>query len=103
MSTELHGTRGTEWIEQVRVQLADQLDMHRAQLTELTADTGDPGEAHTRAALVVAARRGYDQTVEALNRIAAGRYGRCDRCGGDIPRERLEILPHARYCVPCTR
>ncbi|MFV2020285.1 TraR/DksA family transcriptional regulator [Micromonospora sp. LOL_023] len=102
MSTELQGRNTSEWIEQARTQLADQLDVHRAQLTELTDDTGDPRDAHTQAALIVAARRGYDQAVEALARIAEGRYGRCDKCGGDIPRERLEILPHARYCVPCT-
>jgi len=39
--------------------------------------------------------------AEALQRIDAGRYGRCELCGRDIARERLECLPAAPCCVPC--
>jgi RNA polymerase-binding transcription factor DksA len=38
----------------------------------------------------------------ALTRIEKGVFGKCEECGQDIPVERLEILPYARYCVPCT-
>jgi DnaK suppressor protein len=38
---------------------------------------------------------------EALERIRAGIYHRCDRCGADIGRERLEALPATRVCVGC--
>jgi RNA polymerase-binding transcription factor DksA len=71
------------------------------QLTEISADTGDPGEAHNRAALVAATRRSLEQITGALRRIAEGSYGRCEKCGNPIPGERLEVLPHARFCVPC--
>jgi DnaK suppressor protein len=37
----------------------------------------------------------------ALEKIAAGTYGTCDRCGEPIPEERLEALPHAALCVRC--
>ncbi|MFB4317364.1 TraR/DksA family transcriptional regulator [Actinomadura sp. 21ATH] len=37
----------------------------------------------------------------ALQRVADGTYGRCERCAKDIPPGRLEILPHARFCVAC--
>ena len=37
----------------------------------------------------------------ALEKITAGTYGRCDRCGEPIPVERLEALPHAALCVRC--
>jgi DnaK suppressor protein len=37
----------------------------------------------------------------ALAKIAAGTYGRCESCGSEIPRARLEALPHARLCVSC--
>ena len=37
----------------------------------------------------------------ALDRIAAGDYGRCARCGGEIGMARLTALPHARFCIPC--
>ena len=38
----------------------------------------------------------------ALDRIDAGTYGACDRCGGLIAIERLEAIPFARLCVTCT-
>lgn len=37
----------------------------------------------------------------ALAKIEAGTYGRCENCGSEIPKARLEALPHARLCVSC--
>ncbi|MFG1676162.1 TraR/DksA family transcriptional regulator [Micromonospora sp. NPDC049282] len=71
------------------------------ELTEISADTGDPGETHNRAALVAATRHNLEQITGALLRIAEGSYGRCEKCDSPIPAERLEVLPHARFCVPC--
>ena len=28
-------------------------------------------------------------------------FGQCQHCGGDVAFERLEALPHARYCFEC--
>ena len=28
-------------------------------------------------------------------------YGKCHNCGKDIAFERLDALPHARYCIEC--
>jgi DnaK suppressor protein len=39
----------------------------------------------------------------ALGRLAAGLFGRCLRCGGPIPDERLEALPWAAYCIGCQK
>ncbi len=38
---------------------------------------------------------------EALKRIEEGSYGRCDSCGGAIPKQRLKVLPQAKYCIKC--
>ena len=38
----------------------------------------------------------------ATDRVAAGTYGRCDDCGGEIPREQLELRPARTTCVACT-
>ena len=35
----------------------------------------------------------------ALDRLAAGKYGRCERCGRAIPAERLEAVPATRFCA----
>jgi RNA polymerase-binding protein DksA len=38
----------------------------------------------------------------ALERIANGTYGICERCGKPIAPERLEALPSATTCVTCS-
>lgn len=35
----------------------------------------------------------------AMARLEAGTYGACERCGIQIPEERLAIRPHTRFCV----
>jgi DnaK suppressor protein len=37
----------------------------------------------------------------ALAKIEEGTYGVCDRCGAEIPPERLEAIPWAALCVGC--
>jgi DnaK suppressor protein len=37
----------------------------------------------------------------AIQKVAEGGFGQCERCGDDIPTGRLEVLPFARYCVEC--
>ncbi len=41
-----------------------------------------------------ALRRLYQQPEE---------FGKCHSCKNEIPFERLEALPHARYCLDCKR
>ena len=41
------------------------------------------------------------QIDDALQRLDAGTYGRCEECGEAIPLARLERLPFAPLCVPC--
>lgn len=42
-----------------------------------------------------------NEVVNALARVADGTYGKCERCGNEIPFERLEALPTATLCVAC--
>jgi RNA polymerase-binding protein DksA len=37
----------------------------------------------------------------ALERVDAGTYGLCERCGQPINPERLEALPYATHCITC--
>jgi DnaK suppressor protein len=37
----------------------------------------------------------------ALAKIEAGKYGRCEVCGKPIEPARLEVLPQARRCMNC--
>ena len=50
----------------------------------------------------VAARRALADTEEALGRLSAGRYGRCEQCAADIPADWLLRGPETRYCPGCS-
>src|SRR5262249_37371239 len=38
---------------------------------------------------------------DSLERINDGNFGRCENCQKEIPRELLDALPYARYCMGC--
>lgn len=48
-------------------------------------------------------RRVIDQIVAARERLNAGTYGLCIRCGAAIAPARLDVLPYAEHCVDCQR
>jgi DnaK suppressor protein len=48
-------------------------------------------------------RSHHEELMGALTRIEEGTYGKCERCGQQIPIERLEALPTARLCMSCKR
>jgi RNA polymerase-binding transcription factor DksA len=41
------------------------------------------------------------EVLDALDRHNRGVFGVCEECRKPIPKERLDALPYARYCVPC--
>jgi hypothetical protein len=64
----------------------------------------DPGGGPSLPALLTrasAARRALADVEDALARLAGGRYGLCEACGGVIPARRLTAVPEARYCPQC--
>lgn len=38
---------------------------------------------------------------EALKRVDDGSYGNCTQCGKQIPKKRLNALPHTELCIAC--
>ena len=52
-------------------------------------------------ALLDRIERTLDELAAAQERLASGTYGRCERCGLDIPAERLRARPEARRCIRC--
>src|ERR1700730_9228872 len=53
--------------------------------------------------LVEIETRELGQIEQALQRIAAGVYGRCEFCGGKIAEPRLNALPYTNTCIDCQR
>jgi RNA polymerase-binding protein DksA len=52
-------------------------------------------------ALSASARQAVDEIDRALERMDAGSYGICERCGNRIAVARLEALPYAALCIDC--
>lgn len=43
------------------------------------------------------------EILAGLDRIEKGIFGKCENCGQEIGRERLESIPYVRHCVPCAK
>ncbi|MGD6740461.1 TraR/DksA family transcriptional regulator [Streptomyces sp. BH106] len=94
----------------LRESLHEQQRFREEQLRRLTAAdtrTGQPlqqrSPAHTQVhdTLAACARMVLIDVEAALDRLAEGRFGHCRRCRRAIDRERLMIVPQARYCARC--
>jgi len=66
-------------------------------------DEGDPEvtEREKNVALLNALKDRLESVRAALRAMDKGTYGICERCGAEIPIERLEIYPDASLCVKC--
>ena len=68
------------------------------------ADAGQATAERVNLLTMVKSLRDTLREVEAaLERMDAGSYGRCQKCGQPIAEERLEALPAARLCIACKR
>jgi DnaK suppressor protein len=77
---------------------------HDARAASLTGQT-DTDSLLERELAEIGASRARDAMGEierALARMDLGTFGRCEACGAPVAPERLEAIPHARYCVPCS-
>ncbi|CAM5374281.1 TraR/DksA family transcriptional regulator [Streptomyces antimycoticus] len=61
--------------------------------------TAAQAEVHVK--LAASARMVLADVEAALRRIAEGSYGACHLCRRPVERERLMIVPQARYCARC--
>ena len=79
------------------------LAYHDAAATGAHQSGGHAAAAKLRDILqrTVAARRALADIEEALARLPAGRFGRCEQCEDAIPATSLARTPEARYCQGC--
>lgn len=100
-------TLSVEDFAALRENLHEQRLFRREQLQQLSVDADavpEPqGAAHieVRVRLAASARMVLTDVEAALERMDQDRYGRCHLCRGPIARERLMIVPQARYCARC--
>jgi DnaK suppressor protein len=94
-------------------QCADLEESTEASLADATGEVGfdeefaDAGsftfQRERDLSLVGNARDLIDKVEDALARIEAGEFGRCEACGGPIEAERLDALPYATLCLADAR
>ena len=91
--------------EEVRGELFDQLGEELHTQYDLPRDIGDQGILDllddTGLAIVDIRRQQLTQLEEAIVKLEAGRYGRCEDCGKKIDEARLRVAPYAPCCVHC--
>ena len=74
--------------------------------TDHMADQGTEAMEREKAALFATKEGRYIYRLEeALRRIYDNpkTFGSCHTCGSPVGYERLDALPHARYCIDCKR
>lgn len=86
-----------ERVARVAKDLEQPLD---ADFAEQAAETEDD-EALCAQELLI--RHEIASLRRALDRIVAGTYGQCVRCGDSIAPERLAARPEAALCISCAR
>jgi len=81
-------------------------DSDLAVYTDHMADQGTEAQEREKAAAFATKEGRYLYRLEeALRRLYADpkNFGKCHTCGADVGFERLDALPHARYCIDCKR
>jgi DnaK suppressor protein len=81
-------------------------ELQRDRLTDSAgddqADTGTKTfEREQEISLANSILERINQVERALERLAEGAYGWCERCGNPIPVERLAAFPSATLCITC--
>jgi DnaK suppressor protein len=51
--------------------------------------------------LLASENNALDQIEAAIERIENGSYGKCETCGEQIPKMRLDAIPYAAQCIQC--
>jgi DnaK suppressor protein len=117
------GSRDSGFLEEARGLLLSERETYTIQANELKAQADslalehEPGDVQfdeeggeggtsnvdRELDLVLSAQAlaAVEEIDRALVKIDNGTYGRCERCGNEIPQARLEALPHAALCVAC--
>lgn len=97
----------------IKQRLEERLALLRRRTSKIDADLRKPGDADWQEQ---ATQRENDEVLEqlgaselaemdqirrAVERIEAGTYGQCERCGEVIDPKRLEAMPVTTVCIAC--
>lgn len=98
---------------EIRSQLEERLAMLKRRVSKIEGELRQPGDPDSQEKATeaendeVLERLGESELREiqgirlALDKLNAGTYGTCERCGAPIGEPRLRALPFATACVAC--
>ncbi|MFO8014962.1 MAG: TraR/DksA family transcriptional regulator [Phycisphaerae bacterium] len=76
-------------------------------LSKMPLDMADVGsdnyEQEFTLSLIETEQATLQEIDEALERIENKTFGKCEGCEQPIPKARLKVRPHAKYCIECKR
>jgi RNA polymerase-binding protein DksA len=95
----------TEILGNVTSMETEALRRNRSDLSNMPTHMADLGtdnyEIENILGLMDSERKILMEINDSLNRIEDSTYGICENCGKQIPKQRLDAIPWARYCVAC--
>ncbi len=112
---EVNGNMDEAFLKEAERKLKKELKEARAELAELEKrletkgdyglGIGDPNiiQWELNLALRDRAARKVEEIEKALERLEKGEYGICSRCGKEIEKARLELLPYTTLCIKCAQ
>ncbi len=92
--------------DELAKQSAEQADSDLYSYSDHIADLGTDAMEREKMLLFASKEGRYLYRVEeALRRLykEPEKFGQCHNCGNLLEFERLDALPHARYCIDCKR
>jgi DnaK suppressor protein len=94
-------------VELARTRAAMHSGDNNSELAHLDQHPADEGsETHDRevdATTEIFLEEEERRIAEARRALVDGSYGTCRGCGGEIPSERLDVMPEAVLCLDCQR
>ena len=84
-------------LEEVKMEAKEGQEVQIEDIDRAASDYDDLEKASRMENLV----REKELTQLTLKKIEDGHFGRCEKCGKEIDKARVEILPTARLCMNC--
>jgi len=104
-AVDAHGHLDAGRLDVVRAELEQQRRFRTSQLVELAADAVEAGGNGPRLQIIrvltASAQTALAEIEAAMDRLADGSYGYCERCQEPILAGRLNLLPTSRLCTGC--
>lgn len=76
-------------------------DLHKQHSKSFSEQSIERENDDVLQSLLLETRHELKLVNSALQRIASGNYGKCDKCGDEIAVQRLSALPEANTCISC--